>query len=60
MSVSTKDFSPTTWMRYFDSKKVVHVNDNSFNIYIKDEEGPGIIALHGGGYSGLTWALFAV
>lgn len=60
MSVSTKDFSPTTWIKYFDNKKSVQVNGSTFNVYTKGSDGPGIIALHGGGYSGLTWALFAV
>ncbi|KRT81914.1 hydrolase, partial [Oryctes borbonicus] len=59
MSVSTKDFSPITWTRYFDNKKFVSVNGSLFNVYVKGSGGPGIVALHGGGYSGLTWALFA-
>ncbi|GJQ69924.1 hypothetical protein Trydic_g13328 [Trypoxylus dichotomus] len=59
MSVSTKDFSPTTWPRYFDDKRSINVNGSIFNVYVKGSEGPGIVALHGGGYSGLTWALFA-
>lgn len=31
-----------------------------FRIYLAGCEGPVLVLLHGGGYSGLTWALFTV
>lgn len=33
---------------------------NVFNVYSLGDKGPLLVLLHGGGYNGLTWALFAV
>ncbi|XP_017771496.1 PREDICTED: protein phosphatase methylesterase 1 [Nicrophorus vespilloides] len=57
--VTANDFAPITWNNYFDSYKEVKVNGDSFHCYIKDGSGPLLVTIHGGGYSALTWALFA-
>ncbi|KAG8227533.1 hypothetical protein J437_LFUL008405 [Ladona fulva] len=66
-----RDYSPIPWSRYFDDKKDVQVNGNTFRVYIKkskvaeddmppsSDPVPVLVLLHGGGFSALTWALFA-
>ncbi|KYN07465.1 PREDICTED: protein phosphatase methylesterase 1 [Cyphomyrmex costatus] len=51
-----KDYEPARWNPYFDHSKDVPVGQNTFHVYIKGTEGPLLVLLHGGGYSGLTWA----
>lgn len=48
------------WNLYFDYTKDVIVGKNTFHVYIKGTEGPLLVLLHGGGYSGLTWAELTV
>ncbi|XP_022901193.1 protein phosphatase methylesterase 1 [Onthophagus taurus] len=57
-SGAIKDFSPTKWEKYFDSKRDVKIGESIFNVYLKGNSGPVVAMLHGGGYSALTWALF--
>ncbi|XP_071443376.1 protein phosphatase methylesterase 1 [Hetaerina americana] len=66
-----RDYSPIPWSQYFGDKKDIHMNGSTFRVYIKEsqvseEEGPissepvpVLVLLHGGGFSALTWALFA-
>ncbi|CAI2348409.1 unnamed protein product [Caenorhabditis sp. 36 PRJEB53466] len=54
-----RDMSEIPWSDFFDKKEEVNINGDSFNVYLKGEEGPIFYLLHGGGYSGLTWACFA-
>ncbi|VDP06485.1 unnamed protein product [Soboliphyme baturini] len=54
-----KNYSPIPWDQFFDSKIEVPTEDGSFNVYLKGTEGPILFLIHGGGYSGLTWACFA-
>lgn len=51
-----RDYDPVRWTPYFDHSKDVPVGQNTFHVYIKGTEGPLLVLLHGGGYSGLTWA----
>lgn len=53
-----KDFSPLTWEKYFSEYRTIELNSNKFRVYVSGTEGPVLVLLHGGGYSGLTWALF--
>ncbi|UXI18897.1 hypothetical protein NH340_JMT04840 [Sarcoptes scabiei] len=58
------DFNPSCWSDYFTSKKDIAINDNDvFRIYFNqtetDLDTKMLVLLHGGGFSGLTWALFA-
>ena len=54
------DFNPVKWSQYFDTEETVETENGTFHIYKKGASGPAVVCLHGGGYSGLTWALFAV
>ncbi|XP_077258693.1 protein phosphatase methylesterase 1 [Temnothorax americanus] len=51
-----RDYEPVQWNLYFDHSKDVPVGENVFHVYIKGTEGPLLVLLHGGGFSGLTWA----
>ncbi|KAL0117208.1 hypothetical protein PUN28_010210 [Cardiocondyla obscurior] len=51
-----RDYDPVRWTPYFDHSKDVQIGQNVFHVYIKGNEGPLLVLLHGGGYSGLTWA----
>ncbi|KAK5984311.1 putative protein phosphatase methylesterase 1, partial [Trichostrongylus colubriformis] len=54
-----RDVTPLTWDKFFDENRTVEVDGDSFNVYLKGTTGPVFYLLHGGGYSGLTWACFA-
>lgn len=55
----SRDSTPLTWEKFFDENRTVDVDGDSFNVYLKGSDGPVFYLLHGGGYSGLTWACFA-
>ncbi|KAK5639689.1 hypothetical protein RI129_012181 [Pyrocoelia pectoralis] len=57
--ISNTDCSPVKWSKYFSKQESLHINDNTFNIYCCGSTGPVLLLIHGGGYSALTWALFA-
>lgn len=53
-----KDYSLLQWSDYFTSSQDVKVDDdNIFRIYERGSEGPLVFLIHGGGFSGLTWAV---
>ncbi|CAH1159838.1 unnamed protein product [Phaedon cochleariae] len=59
-SVATpQSFIPTKWTKYFDKEEQIQIPNGTFNLYSRGKKGPILLCLHGGGYSGLTWALFA-
>ncbi|KAJ8914771.1 hypothetical protein NQ315_013274 [Exocentrus adspersus] len=58
-SSSKLDYTPIRWSEYFDSEETIITSSGNFHVYSKGHEGPILLCLHGGGYSGLTWALFA-
>ena len=47
-----------SWRDYFDEKRRIscHSRRAVFNVYSYGTKGPVIFCIHGGGYSGLTWA----
>ncbi|XP_037069724.1 protein phosphatase methylesterase 1-like [Pollicipes pollicipes] len=54
-----RDLTPTTWQRYFSSAEDVQLDGGDvFHVYRSGSSGPLLVLLHGGGFSGLTWALF--
>ncbi|XP_046491767.1 protein phosphatase methylesterase 1 isoform X1 [Neodiprion pinetum] len=53
-----RDYDPVEWHPYFDESKDVKIQENTFHIYTKGNEGPILVLLHGGGFSALTWAEF--
>ncbi|XP_048130724.1 protein phosphatase methylesterase 1 isoform X3 [Rhodamnia argentea] len=58
---SQKKYSPVGWNEYFDREEdlVIPESNDSFHVYTAGEEGPVVFCLHGGGYSGLSFALSA-
>nr|CAG4636247.1 EOG090X07NZ [Eubosmina coregoni]SVE69851.1 EOG090X07NZ [Eubosmina coregoni] len=56
-----RDYHPIHWTRYFTSAENVVINEEGdyFHVYRRGSVGPLLVLLHGGGFSGLTWALFA-
>lgn len=51
-----RDYDPVQWTPYFDESRDIVIGENTFHIYSGGNEGPTLVFLHGGGYSGLTWA----
>lgn len=58
---SLQKYSPLDWLSYFDQEDDVCIPNSSdvFHIYTAGKEGPVVFCLHGGGYSGLSFALSA-
>ncbi|OAY23929.1 protein phosphatase methylesterase 1 [Manihot esculenta] len=54
-------YSPLDWREFFDREEDVSIpNSNDvFHVYMAGNEGPVVFCLHGGGYSGLSFALSA-
>ncbi|XP_016202216.1 protein phosphatase methylesterase 1 [Arachis ipaensis] len=58
---SLEKYLPVDWSIYFDKEQDVAIpNSNDvFHVYMSGTEGPVVFCLHGGGYSGLSFALSA-
>uniref|UniRef100_A0A0E0H1A6 Protein phosphatase methylesterase 1 n=1 Tax=Oryza nivara TaxID=4536 RepID=A0A0E0H1A6_ORYNI len=58
---SLHKYAPLDWSAYFDEERRVAIPDTEdvFNVYMAESEGPVVFCLHGGGYSGLSFALAA-
>ncbi|KAL6525304.1 hypothetical protein OROMI_030897 [Orobanche minor] len=58
---SSQKYALLDWSVYFDQEDDIHIpdSDNVFHIYEAGTEGPVVLCLHGGGYSGLSFALSA-
>uniref|UniRef100_A0A0D9W5D9 Protein phosphatase methylesterase 1 n=1 Tax=Leersia perrieri TaxID=77586 RepID=A0A0D9W5D9_9ORYZ len=58
---SLHKFAPLEWSDYFDEERRVAIPDTEdvFNVYMAGSNGPVVFCLHGGGYSGLSFALAA-
>ncbi|KNA21684.1 hypothetical protein SOVF_040640 isoform A [Spinacia oleracea] len=58
---SSQKYSPLDWTDYFDQEDDICIPDteNVFHVYKAGSEGPVVFCLHGGGYSGLSFALSA-
>ncbi|KAL7176623.1 hypothetical protein ACSBR2_030044 [Camellia fascicularis] len=61
VQTSSQKYSPLDWLGYFDQEDDIHIPDSNdvFHIYKGGSDGPVIFCLHGGGYSGLSFALAA-
>ncbi|XP_021288438.1 protein phosphatase methylesterase 1 isoform X2 [Herrania umbratica] len=57
----SQKYSPLDWSGYFDREEDICISDSNdvFHLYMAGTEGPVIFCLHGGGYSGLSFALSA-
>ncbi|CAD6190270.1 unnamed protein product [Caenorhabditis auriculariae] len=58
-TMATNTLTPLLWNQFFDEKRELHIGEDVFTVYLKGSRGPIFYLLHGGGYSGLTWACFA-
>nr|TKW04541.1 hypothetical protein SEVIR_7G117100v2 [Setaria viridis] len=60
-SHSLHKYAPLDWSAYFDEERSVAIpgTDDVFNVYTAGSDGPVVFCLHGGGYSGLSFALAA-
>nr|GMD66597.1 protein phosphatase methylesterase 1 [Ipomoea batatas] len=58
---SSQKYGPLDWSDYFDKEDDVQISDSNdvFHVYLAGTEGPVVLCLHGGGYSGLSFALAA-
>ncbi|XP_050219905.1 uncharacterized protein LOC126670257 [Mercurialis annua] len=58
---SLHKYSPLDWKQYFDREEDISIPDSNdvFHVYIAGTEGPVVFCLHGGGYTGLSFALSA-
>ncbi|KAF3953030.1 hypothetical protein CMV_021484 [Castanea mollissima] len=58
---SLQKYAPLDWSAYFDREDDIRIKDteNVFHVYMAGTEGPVVFCLHGGGYSGLSFALAA-
>ncbi|KAJ6858965.1 protein phosphatase methylesterase 1-like [Populus alba x Populus x berolinensis] len=56
---SLKKYVPLEWTEFFDKEEDVCIpdSDDVFHVYMAGTEGPVVFCLHGGGYSGLSFAL---
>lgn len=55
-----RDYTPVSWRKYWDSCRDVTLEGGDvFRVYQRGSVGPLLLLLHGGGYSALTWSLFA-
>ncbi|KAH9322331.1 hypothetical protein KI387_016970, partial [Taxus chinensis] len=54
-------YSPLPWKDHFDYEEDIGIpeSNNTFHVYSAGTEGPVVFCLHGGGYSGLSFALAA-
>ncbi|PRW60955.1 phosphatase methylesterase 1 [Chlorella sorokiniana] len=52
---------PLPWSNYFDAEQDVHCPERgaTFHVCTAGSSGPVVLCLHGGGYTGLSWALIA-
>ncbi|XP_062153836.1 uncharacterized protein LOC133862018 [Alnus glutinosa] len=58
---SLQKYSPLEWLGYFDREDDIRIPDTEdvFHVYLGGTEGPVVFCLHGGGYSGLSFAVAA-
>ncbi|KAK7406003.1 hypothetical protein VNO78_07616 [Psophocarpus tetragonolobus] len=56
---SSEKYAPVDWSVYFDKEDDVAIPESNdvFHIYMAGAEGPVVFCLHGGGYSGLSFAV---
>jgi protein phosphatase methylesterase 1 len=56
---SSEKYTPLDWSVYFDKEDDVAIPESNdvFHVYMAGTEGPVVFCLHGGGYSGLSFAV---
>ncbi|KAF4379574.1 hypothetical protein F8388_023591 [Cannabis sativa] len=60
-STPSQKYSPLDWLSYFDEEDDISIpeSDDVFHVYKAGKEGPVVLCLHGGGYTGLSFSLSA-
>ncbi|RDX91609.1 Protein phosphatase methylesterase 1, partial [Mucuna pruriens] len=58
---SAEKYAPVDWSAYFDKEDDIAIPESNdvFHVYTAGTEGPVVFCLHGGGYSGLSFAVSA-
>jgi protein phosphatase methylesterase 1 len=59
---SIRNYTPIEWNQYFDDKHYITIDKNTFCLYSRntnDSLSPVLFFLHGGGFSGLSWAVLS-
>ncbi|KAA3453670.1 protein phosphatase methylesterase 1 [Gossypium australe] len=58
---SSEKYSPLDWSGFFDREEDVCIPDSNdvFHLYMAGTEGPVVFCLHGGGYSGDQYLIYA-
>ncbi|CAN6475528.1 unnamed protein product [Victoria cruziana] len=58
---SLKKYEPLEWSGYFDNEEDVTIPETTdvFHVYSAGSDGPVVLCIHGGGYTGLSFALSA-
>ncbi|KAK7307937.1 hypothetical protein VNO77_41432 [Canavalia gladiata] len=58
---SSEKYAPVDWSVYFDKEEDIAIPETNdvFHVYTAGTEGPVVFCLHGGGYSGLSFAVSA-
>ncbi|GLT32957.1 hypothetical protein SLA2020_075840 [Shorea laevis] len=58
---SKHNYSPLAWSDYFDREEDICIpgSNDVFHVYMAGTEGPVVFCLHGGGFTGLSFALSA-
>uniref|UniRef100_A0A2P2JXW8 Protein phosphatase methylesterase 1 n=1 Tax=Rhizophora mucronata TaxID=61149 RepID=A0A2P2JXW8_RHIMU len=58
---SSEKYAPLDWRGFFDREEDFCIPDSNdaFHVYMAGTEGPVVFCLHGGGYSGLSFAVSA-
>nr|XP_027094859.1 protein phosphatase methylesterase 1-like isoform X1 [Coffea arabica] len=61
IQTSSQKYAPLDWAGYFDREDDVSIpgSNDVFHVYLAGTQGPVIFCLHGGGYTGLSFALSA-
>jgi protein phosphatase methylesterase 1 len=60
--LSIRNYTPIEWNTYFDDKHFLTIEKNTFCLYSRhtnDSFAPVLFFLHGGGFSGLSWAILS-
>ena len=61
-SLAARSYTPIEWTSYFDDKRHITIDDNTFCLYTRhadESSAPVLFFLHGGGFSGLSWAVLS-
>ena len=60
--LTVRNYTPIEWNIYFNDKRFITIDNNKFCLYTHHTDNsllPVLFFLHGGGFSGLTWAVLS-